>query len=272
MAFPNAPADGQQHSEGSKNYVYHAANGIWLVEDTGGAGATNLTVANRTATTLDINSDTGADATVPAASTTEAGLLTAADKTKLDGVEAGAAADQTAAEVSFSNGASGLAATNLQAAVDEIVAAFAGLGDVIGNYVGQAATSAALDALVDPNDGAAPDNGDWAILTADEGGKEAGIYVRAGGAWPASPVWQFPDAFTSADATLLPALLGAGGVATTYARSDHRHAQSRGAVLPAIDGTGGAEHILIGHANLPDGKYVLLQDDAGTPNNVWVQV
>jgi len=50
----------------------------------GAAGATNLAVANRTASTLDITSDTGTDASVPAASTTEAGLLSAADKTKLD--------------------------------------------------------------------------------------------------------------------------------------------------------------------------------------------
>jgi hypothetical protein len=50
-----------------------------------GSSATNLAVANLTATTLDVTSDTGADATLPAATTTQAGLLTAADKTKLDG-------------------------------------------------------------------------------------------------------------------------------------------------------------------------------------------
>ena len=60
---------------------------------------TDLSIANRNASTLDIASSTGTDATVPAATTTEAGLQTAADKTKLDGIETGATADQTAAEI-----------------------------------------------------------------------------------------------------------------------------------------------------------------------------
>ena len=51
----------------------------------GGTGTTDLAVENRGATTLDVTSSTGANATLPAASTTEAGLQTAADKTKLDG-------------------------------------------------------------------------------------------------------------------------------------------------------------------------------------------
>ena len=61
----------------------------------GGAGVTNLTVENRDADSLDIASSTGDNATIPAASPTEAGLQSAADKSKLDGVTD----DQTAAEV-----------------------------------------------------------------------------------------------------------------------------------------------------------------------------
>lgn len=53
-------------------------------------GATNLAFGNRTATTADIQSSTGTDATMLSASGTEAGLQSAADKTKLDGVETGA--------------------------------------------------------------------------------------------------------------------------------------------------------------------------------------
>lgn len=51
----------------------------------GGGGATNLatTVA---ATTVTVTSDTGTDATIPAATTTDAGVLTAADKTTIDGL------------------------------------------------------------------------------------------------------------------------------------------------------------------------------------------
>ena len=64
-----------------------------------GAGATNLSVGNKTATTLDIESDTGTDATVPEATTSEAGLLSATDKTKLDGVATGATANDTDANL-----------------------------------------------------------------------------------------------------------------------------------------------------------------------------
>lgn len=48
---------------------------------------TNLSVANRTSTTLDLASDTGTHATVPAATSSLAGLLSAADKTRLDDSE-----------------------------------------------------------------------------------------------------------------------------------------------------------------------------------------
>jgi len=51
---------------------------------TGGAGSTDLSIANRTTTTLDVVSSSGIDATVPAATTSLAGLLTATDKTGLD--------------------------------------------------------------------------------------------------------------------------------------------------------------------------------------------
>lgn len=52
-------------------------------------GSTNLTIGNHGATTLNIVSDTGTDATIPAATTSLAGLMTAADKTALDAVGTG---------------------------------------------------------------------------------------------------------------------------------------------------------------------------------------
>jgi hypothetical protein len=63
-----------------------------------GGGATNLSTTNVTATNVDVASDTGTDATLPAVTTTTAGLMTASDKTALDGL-AGAEANQNA----FSN-------------------------------------------------------------------------------------------------------------------------------------------------------------------------
>lgn len=54
---------------------------------------TDLSITARGTTTLDIASSTGLDATVPAATQLLTGLMTAADKTKLDGIQAGAQAN-----------------------------------------------------------------------------------------------------------------------------------------------------------------------------------
>lgn len=57
---------------------------------TTGGGRTDLEIDARTATSLDVASSTGDDATIPEATQLLAGLMTAADKTRLDGIEAGA--------------------------------------------------------------------------------------------------------------------------------------------------------------------------------------
>lgn len=73
-------------------------NGSAWVNDTdqtgGGAGATNLSFT-RNATTVTVESDTGLDAVLPAATTSLAGVFSAADKSKLDGVATGATANAT---------------------------------------------------------------------------------------------------------------------------------------------------------------------------------
>lgn len=50
----------------------------------------NLSLGTRTGTTMAVNNSAGTGVTLPSASTTQAGLQSAADKTKLDGIEAGA--------------------------------------------------------------------------------------------------------------------------------------------------------------------------------------
>lgn len=79
-------------------------NQLYYIDESGtprsiqgtGSGATNLAVANNTSTTLDVTSDTGTDATIPSAKAgSTAGLMTAADKTKLDGVATGATANSS---------------------------------------------------------------------------------------------------------------------------------------------------------------------------------
>lgn len=57
--------------------------------EVGGGGATNL-AATLSATNTIITSDTGTDATIPAADATNAGVMTAAMQTKLAGIEAAA--------------------------------------------------------------------------------------------------------------------------------------------------------------------------------------
>lgn len=59
------------------------------------ATASNLGIGARTATTLPVTNDNGTGATLPVATTTLAGLQSAADKSKLDGVATGATANQT---------------------------------------------------------------------------------------------------------------------------------------------------------------------------------
>ena len=76
---------------GSVTAVWDGSQWLAEINANGGASVTNLSVGTITATTLDVNSDTGTNATLPQAiATTAAGLLSGADKAKLDGIESGA--------------------------------------------------------------------------------------------------------------------------------------------------------------------------------------
>lgn len=85
---PSSPVEGQIYYNTASDTVFVWANGAWLdLGIQGGAGATNLTTT-LAATTVTINSDTGTDATIPAADTTNAGVMTEAMFDKLAGIEA----------------------------------------------------------------------------------------------------------------------------------------------------------------------------------------
>ncbi len=62
------------------------------------SGTTNLT-STANGTSLTVESSSGNNASLPAATTSAWGVMTDDDKTKLDGIEANATADQTAAEI-----------------------------------------------------------------------------------------------------------------------------------------------------------------------------
>lgn len=93
-----AVGDSLQYSEGSGFTASNSA-GETKVTGSGSALGTDLAIANRTATTLDVTSSTGADATVPQASITEAGLLIASDKVKLNNTSGTNTGDQTLASL-----------------------------------------------------------------------------------------------------------------------------------------------------------------------------
>jgi hypothetical protein len=72
---------------------------IWVNDtDATGSAGTNLS-SSTTTTTVTVISDTGTDATLVAATGSAAGVLTAADKTKLDGIATGATANSTDAQL-----------------------------------------------------------------------------------------------------------------------------------------------------------------------------
>ena len=65
--------------------VYDGSNWSFIADHSPG-NATNLDVDSRTSTTLDVTSSTGDDATIPAATSTLAGLMTAIDKQAIDDI------------------------------------------------------------------------------------------------------------------------------------------------------------------------------------------
>lgn len=116
---PASPTTGQIYYS-STDQTFYGFNGTsWLNLGNQGAGECNLSFS-ADATTVTVISSTGTDATLTSATTSAAGVMSAADKTKLDGIETGATADQLAADVPFNNTSSGLTATNVQTAIDEI--------------------------------------------------------------------------------------------------------------------------------------------------------
>lgn len=88
---------------------------------TPGAGVTDITIS-RDATSATVVSSTGADGVIAAADTTDAGVMTAADKTKLNGIATGATANSADATLLARANHTGSQAistvTNLQTTLD----------------------------------------------------------------------------------------------------------------------------------------------------------
>jgi hypothetical protein len=96
---PSSPAEGQMYYNSTDQTAYIRKNGSWLdLGVQGGAGATDLS-STLTATSVAINSNTGADVTIASADGTNAGVFTSAQFTKLSGIATGATANDTDANL-----------------------------------------------------------------------------------------------------------------------------------------------------------------------------
>ena len=96
------------------------ASSPWIHFPRADAPGTDLGLDNKGATTLDVTSSTGDDVTLPAATTSEAGLMTAADKDKLDNLpdDIASLADIGDGAINI-DGGSGIAATGDNATANQ---------------------------------------------------------------------------------------------------------------------------------------------------------
>lgn len=90
ISVPKAASDpavnnGDLYYNTTSNAFRTCVNGAWQDVGSGSGGVTDL-LSTATATNVTVASSTGADATIAAATTTTAGVMSAADKTKLDGM------------------------------------------------------------------------------------------------------------------------------------------------------------------------------------------
>ena len=90
---PGSPVVGQMYYNTTDNNLY-VYDGAWVDLTSQGAGSTNITVVEG-ASTVEIQSSTGTNDSIAAATTSLAGVMTAADKTKLDAITGTNTGDQT---------------------------------------------------------------------------------------------------------------------------------------------------------------------------------
>lgn len=128
---PSSPVEGQIYWSTADDtlYVWNEDGSTWM--DLGSDGITNLSYTAGVSNGV-VTSDTGTDATIPLADATNAGLFSAAEKSKLGGIEANAKDDQVASEVS-SSATGNLAATNVQSALEELQGDIDSLGAETNN-------------------------------------------------------------------------------------------------------------------------------------------
>jgi len=115
---PSSPSEGQIYWNTVQDslFVWRSSPAGWV--DLGETGVVNLSYSP-SATNGVVTNDSGDNATIPLTGAVNAGLFSAAQKTKLDGIEANAKDDQIASEV-VSSASGNLVATNVQSALEEL--------------------------------------------------------------------------------------------------------------------------------------------------------
>jgi hypothetical protein len=178
------------------SFVYNdASNTLVATVSGGGGGSSNLSLGTITATAIPINIDTGTDISLPVATTSLAGLESAADKTKLDGIATGATAnspDATLLARANHTGTQAPATISFAASARFMgrITSGAGAGEEL---TGTQATTL-LDAFTSSLKGLAPASG---------GGTTN--FLRADGTWSAPPGGGGTDDQTAAEVPFTPA-------------------------------------------------------------------
>jgi len=128
---PTSPNQGQIYWDTAQDslFVWDEDGSAWI--DLGSDGITNLAYTAGVSNGV-VTSDSGNNATIPLADGTNAGLFSAAQKTKLDGIETNAKDDQIASEV-VSSASGNLVATNVQSALEELQGDIDSLGSETNN-------------------------------------------------------------------------------------------------------------------------------------------
>lgn len=148
-------------------------------------------------------------------------ISTALDPAKVDALVALSGLPALTSDLGTFSGATIPDASTVKGALQALETAVEAI-NITGQYLGSAATFAALP-VVD-SAGVAANNADWAILTADDGANQAGIYAYNGTAF--SLVSEIPNSFVMAATVISPAATDATGLVGTsldYARADHKH-------------------------------------------------
>ena len=158
-----------------------------------GSSSTNLGVANITASTLEVTSDTGTNATLPAASTTTAGLMTSTDKSKLDSIPANAAPDQNVfTQISLGGNASGDTTISANSTTDTLNIVAGTNISIVGNASGDTVTinatstggATSLDALSDVDTTTTPPTDGQVLAFNNAIGQWLPTTIASGGSGP----------------------------------------------------------------------------------------